>query len=507
MFRSFPCLVSISIFISLIPSESFESAGAADPPNLVLMMGDDHGWEETGFHGHPHVKTPILDEMAANGLRLDRFYAAHPNCSPTRASFLTGRHPNRMGTFEPGWSFRPEEITMAHVLARAGYRCGHFGKWHVGAVKKESPVSPGSMGFHEWLSHDNFFELNPTLSRNGEAPVRMQGESSEILVRAAIEFIEASNQRGSPFLVVLWFGSPHEPYSGLEQDLALYSDLPKRYTKKVKLTSNETGQQTERPQGEVLRERYAEITAMDRAIGQMRTYLAERKLKDNTIVFYCGDNGTPPEGAIGGPHRGRKSQIYEGGVLVPGVMEWPARISQPRTTEYRACTSDLLPTLCSLAGAPLPERKLDGIDFSAVLATPQLVRPQPLHFWMYNTSNMAPSRLVPWIAPELQEGTTPLAKRMGGKSTRSFTNFRHPELSDADSHGPRSIIEGNWKLIVNPASKDENQIELYDLANDPSESNDLQNREPLIVQQLRFKLSQWQSSVLRSLSGADYERN
>lgn len=86
---------------------------AAPPPNIILMMGDDHGWKETGYHGHPHVKTPVLDEMAATGLRLDRFYTAHPSCSPTRASFLTGRHPNRMGTFAPGWSFRPEETNDA----------------------------------------------------------------------------------------------------------------------------------------------------------------------------------------------------------------------------------------------------------------------------------------------------------------------------------------------------------------------------------------------------------
>src|SRR5690606_24237075 len=130
-------------------------------PNLILMMGDDHGWEETGYNGHPHLRTPVLDEMAATGLRLDRFYSAHPSCSPTRGSFLTGRHPNRYGTFAPNWSLRPEEISIARVLGEAGYRCGHFGKWHVGPVKADSPTSPGAMGFHEWLSHDNFFELDP----------------------------------------------------------------------------------------------------------------------------------------------------------------------------------------------------------------------------------------------------------------------------------------------------------------------------------------------------------
>jgi len=112
-------------------------------PNIVLLMGDDHGWDEVGYNGHPFVKTPVLDEMAASGLRFDRFYAAHPTCSPTRGSFLTGRHPNRYGTFTPNWSLRPEEITIAHLLKDAGYATAHFGKWHVGPVKKGSPTSPG----------------------------------------------------------------------------------------------------------------------------------------------------------------------------------------------------------------------------------------------------------------------------------------------------------------------------------------------------------------------------
>src|SRR6187549_746638 len=101
---------------------------AAAPPNIVLLMGDDHGWEETGYNGHPHVRTPVLDEIAATGLRLDRFYSQHPSCSPTRGSFMTGRHPNRYGTSAPGWSIRPEEITSAQLMSKAGYQCGHFGK-------------------------------------------------------------------------------------------------------------------------------------------------------------------------------------------------------------------------------------------------------------------------------------------------------------------------------------------------------------------------------------------
>lgn len=480
------------------------AAAAADipSPNLVLLMGDDHGWEETGYHGHPHVRTPVLDELAATGLRLERFHAAHPNCSPTRASFLTGRHPNRMGTFAPGWSFRPEEVTLAHVAARAGYRCGHFGKWHVGAVKRESPLCPLAMGFHECLSHDNFFELNPPLSRNGGPPEVIPGESSEILVREAIRFIDESRSGQQPFLTVIWFGSPHEPYSGLPADLALYDDLPSRYTKLVTLTSNETGGQVRRPQGEVLRERYAEITAMDRAIGQLRAHLAASGLRENTLLFYCGDNGTSSDAALGVPHRGAKGDVYEGGTLVPGLIEWPARIPQPRTTTFRACTSDLLPTVCRLLGQPLPDRPLDGLDLTPVLDGTLEQRPSPLCFWEFNPRDE--SRAAPYIAPRLQQGTTPLVKLQGGQATRDFTNFRHPEVRDTDWLGPRAIIAGPYKLVLHDAASGDVKRELFDLSADPAEKSNLISSEPAIAERLSSQLHDWQQSVLHSLTGADY---
>ena len=205
---------------------SSEPDQSASVPNIVLCMGDDHGWHETGYNGHPHVRTPVLDDMASTGLRLDRFYAAAPVCSPTRASVMTGRHPNRIGTFSANWSIRPQEITIAQILKDAGYACGHFGKWHLGPVKADSPTSPGAMGFEEWLSHDNFFEMDPYLSHNGGPPEKHEGESSKIIVDAARHFISTARAAGRPFFVVIWFGSPHEPYSGLDRDLGLYDDLP-----------------------------------------------------------------------------------------------------------------------------------------------------------------------------------------------------------------------------------------------------------------------------------------
>jgi len=496
---------SLTWLILILVRFSICSPLSGAEPNIILLMGDDHGWEETGYNGHPHVKTPVLDEMAATGLRLENFYAGHSSCSPTRASFLTGRHPNRMGTFAPGWSFRPEEITIATILKKAGYRCAHFGKWHLGAVKSGAPVNPGAMGFDEWLSHDNFFELNPSFSRNGAPPEVFSGESSEILINEAIHFIDNNRQSNQPFFTVVWFGSPHEPYSGLPADLALYDDLPAKYKdKKVKLTSNETGGPVTRPQRDVLRERYAEITAMDRAIGSLRKHLAETGLRDNTLLFYCGDNGTSADGSLVTPHRGVKGQIYEGGVLVPGLIEWPARIPAPRSTQIRASTSDLLPTLCALVGQPLPARPIDGIDLTPVINDKMTERSNPLFFWEFDVRNSGATKPAPYIDLELQKGTTPLVKLSGGKATRNFSNFRHPKITDSDYLGSRAIIDGDFKLVIHEKKKGEPTIELFDLGSDPAEKVNLTDQQPATSDRLQTRLRQWQQSVLNSLTGADY---
>src|SRR5574340_528543 len=137
----------------LAQSAALAALRPAQRPNIILCMGDDHGWNETGYNGHPYVRTPVLDDMAARGLRFDRFYAAAPVCSPTRGSIMTGRHPNRYGTFAPNFSIRPEEIALPRLLKQTGYACGHFGKWHLGPVKAGSPTNPGAMGYDTWLAH------------------------------------------------------------------------------------------------------------------------------------------------------------------------------------------------------------------------------------------------------------------------------------------------------------------------------------------------------------------
>ena len=358
------------------------------------------------------------------------------------------------------------------------------------------------MGFDKWVSHDNFFELNPHLSFDGGPPTQIQGESSEIVVDETIKFIADSDEDKKPFLAVVWFGSPHEPYSGLPEDLALYDDLPEEYAKKmVSLTSNETGKQVKRPLRDVLRERFAEITAMDRAIGKLRTYLKAQSLKQNTLLWYCGDNGTPRSGIITSPFRGQKGQVYEGGVRVPGVIEWPARISQPITSHVPSVTSDILPTVCSLAGIDVPNRPLDGANLAPLFDGSAVERSQPICFWNY--AQRRESRGEPYIDPELQKGTTPLVKLSGGIPTRNFQNFHHPKIVEEDYWGSCSILGARFKLVIHQSGKRVTK-ELFDMDSDPAEKNNVLQEHPAAAEALETQMHEWKTSVLTSLTGSDY---
>lgn len=499
-------MISLSIQLACNQSQDHAQEQETSPTNFILLMGDDHGWDEVGYNGHPFVKTPVLDEMASQGMRFDRFYAGHPTCSPTRASFLTGRHPNRCGTFTPNWSMRPEEISIAHLAKEAGYRSAHFGKWHVGPVKKESPTSPGAMGFDAWLSHDNFFELDPVLSRNGEAPKKIEGESSKILIDETIRFIEQSQENEKPFLIVVWFGSPHEPYSALPDDLALYQNLPDSLSQDtVRLTSNETGKATNRPLRDVLQERYAEITAMDRAIGELRDHLRRNDLKENTFLLYCGDNGTPASaGRTAMTIREEKASLYEGGILVPGIVEWPAVINTPMVNKNIAVTSDILPTFTEITGQSVPDRPLDGVSLFPFIQDPSNERTAPIFFWQFDAGNAFSETPEHYIDPTLQEGTTPLVKMMAGKYTRSFRNYVYPEVSADHFGGERAMMTNRFKLVLDGQTPNTAGDELYDLEKDRAEKINVADEYPQVVDEMKNAMKSWQESVLNSLTGADY---
>ncbi len=465
-------------FLFLLPPAS------AQQPNIVLVLADDQGWGETGYNGHPYLSTPVLNEMAASGLRFDRFYAAAPNCSPTRTSILTGRHPNRSGVFSPNHTTRPEEISIAQIVREAGYRTGHFGKWHVGAVKAASPTNPARMGYEEYLAHDNFFEMDPPLSRNGEPPEIIQGESSDICVDAAIAFLEAIRSEGpEPFFVTLWFGSPHSPYRALPEDAALYREVP----------------------GVDLANRFAEITAMDRALGRFRQWLRDNDVADNTLVWYASDNGItvegiPEEQRVGlhnGGWRGHKGSLYEGGLRVPAIIEWPAAVKAPRRTSVPVVTTDIFATVLGLLGLehPDPDRPLDGLDITPLIVSDDMrERPVPIGFWRFDRSTESENER--WMDPELTRGTTPTTRNPG----IDFVNFRHPVARTKDFGGLAAWMEGRYKLVR--ARSD--VPELYDVVADPREQSDLAAQMPDRAAAMIERLESWQRSVERSLAGQDY---
>jgi arylsulfatase A-like enzyme len=430
-------------------------------PNVVLVMADDQGWGDTGYNGHPELKTPNLDEMAKSGLRFDRFYAAHFNCSPTRASVMTGRHPNRMGTFNPGAPIRAQELTVARVLQSAGYATGHFGKWHLNgkngdknttaipgrAILATDPLSPGKMGFDRWVSADNFFDLDPVLGRDG-VPEKFHGESSDVTTDEALKFIKTQAGARKSFLAVVWFGSPHNPHQALPADKAAYSWL------------------SEKDQNY-----FGEITAVDRSVGRLRAALRELKVADNTILWYCSDNGGQEGPKSTGHLRGQKGTLWEGGVRVPGMVEWPARIATPFTSEMPCSTLDIYPTILEATDATAQNQiqPLDGLSLLAVFDRKTELRAKPMPFW--NRAGKQPGHAA-WLDWPYKLHTNAVAGRRGKKGQKAGEALP--------------------------------TVLLYDVSKDPKETTDICAQEPDRVTKMTTALDAWKASVERSLAGADY---
>ncbi len=421
-------------------------AGCADrsdeavsqPPNIVLVMTDDMGWGQTGYYNHPVLKTPHLDEMAASGLRFDRFYAGAPNCSPTRATVMTGRSNDRTGVHNHGYALRLQEPTVAQALRDAGYATGHFGKWHLNGYRGPGvPIlatddhNPGAFGFDTWLSVTNFFDRNPIMSREGEF-VEFEGDSSEIIVDEALKFIGVQAEEGRPFFAVIWYGTPHDPFVASEEDREPFEDLDERSA-----------------------HHYGELVAMDRSIGTLREGLRELGVAPDTLVWFDSDNGGLAKvepGTVGGL-RGFKNDVYEGGLRVPAIIEWPNGISEPRVTSYPAVTMDIFPTIAEVAGLPesVMLTPIDGIS------------------------------LAPLFRSDMERREKPIA-------------FRH--------QGRAALIDNDYKILTLEVGS--GNYELYNLEADPKETTDLYAREPEVASRLRAALESWNESVEQSMAGLDY---
>ncbi|MBA4146747.1 MAG: sulfatase-like hydrolase/transferase [Verrucomicrobia bacterium] len=423
--------IIVACFVALITQ-------AADRPNIILVMADDMGWGQTGYYNHPVLKTPNLDAMAANGLRLDRFYAGAPVCSPTRASVLTGRSNDRTGVLSHGYALRLQERTIAQALRKAGYVTGHFGKWHLNGLRGPgAPIlssderHPGAFGFDEWVSTSNFYDLNPLLSRQGKIE-EFKGDSSEIAVGETLKFIERHHRSDKPMFAVIWYGTPHSPFRASDQDKAAFSAL-----------------------SEESQDHYGELVAMDRSIGTLRKRLRELALADNTLLMFCSDNGglgsIKPDTVNG--LRGFKGSLFEGGLRVPGIIEWPAAIKSPRTTLYPASTMDIFPTVADVAKLP-QEAMVQPVDGES---------------------------LRPLFATAVEKRSKPIPFRFQGGA---------------------ALVDNNYKLLIEKSAK--GKFQLFDLQADPKETRDISSEQPKIAKRLHEALLAWNESVEASVAGKDY---
>ena len=450
-------------------------------PNIVLVMSDDHGYGDCGYTGHPFVQTPHLDDMAKSGVVFNRFYASAPVCSPTRASVLTGRNPFRVNVPNHGHYLRPHETTIAEKLKEAGYLTGHFGKWHIGSVQPNSPTSPGGAGFDQWLSGLNFFDNNPYLSRNGKYE-QMKGDGTVITMDATLAFLEKYHQGPKPLFIVTWFPSPHAPHREIPQGIPNASTL---------YNNQRTG----------MKGYFREITLLDQQIGRLRKKLQECNLTDNTLLFYCSDNGGLDPKTSGG--RERKGSIYEGGLRIPAILEWPNRFSA-KEVNTPCITSDLYPTLLSVVG--LKHQKdlppLDGINLIPILEGEKNNRP-PFGFWygFRNGQSTWNDRIIKDLLDAQKNAQpTPYPERIL-KNVNEFETFDPDNLL-----GHAAWNAWPWKLH-RIQTKEKTYYELYNLQKDPMESLNLVNSQKKRVQSMTNALESWQRTVLLSWSGKDYEKS
>lgn len=418
-------------------------ADEAKKPNIIILMADDLGWGDLGFNGS-RIKTPNLDRLSEEGIRLSRFYVA-PVSSPTRAGLLTGMYPNRFGIREtviPPWrdfGLEPENIIIPEFLEKQGYRNrAIIGKWHLGHSRQK--YYPMNNGFTHFYGHLNGAIDYFTHERDGEldwhndfASCYDKGYSTDLIAEESVECIKNYTKEG-PFFVYVAFNAPHTPLQAKKEDLMLYGyDESKPDFSKRPLRES-TGQ------GNTRQQTYsAMVTCMDRAIGRILGTLRELKIENNTLVIFLSDNGAD-EGSGGGsagPLNGHKFLEYDGGVRAPAIVKWPARLKGGKTIDQLTGFVDIFPTICDVVapGAGNPSA-FDGISILNVLE---------------------------------------------GKKKPSARTFYL---------GCGAMIENEWKIIragQNPQMKIGKDL-LYNIVADPFEQNDLSDKYPEIKDNLMRKI-------------------
>ncbi|KJD37304.1 hypothetical protein PW52_01950 [Tamlana sedimentorum] len=441
------------------------------PPNIILIMADDLGFGDVGFNENKEVLTPQMDYMAKKGITFTNFYAAAPLCSPTRASVLTGRDPFRQGIFAAHTEgMRPAEKTIPELLKVEGYSTGFFGKWHLGWLEPDKVESRGKYsppwhhgydetfatksavptwdptktpkGWTSWGSQEDGSWGGSIYIRNGE-PVtdNLEGDDSRIIMDRAIPFIENSINKQQSFFATIWFHTPHEPVVAGPEYLAKYPNLP-------------LGKQ----------HYYGSITAMDDQIGRLKDFLKAQDVLENTIIFFCSDNGpADPQvrkgNASAKPFKGHKHQMWEGGLRVPSFVYWPGKITDGKISHYQSSTNDYLPTILDILGVTLNKKHvLDGVSLKPIIFSDQNLE-----------------RLIPIAS--------------GYKRLYNGTELY-------------AFVKGRYKICI-PEKGD--KMMLFDLKNDPGETNNLAAEKTELLNSMIAELEELKISWKQSREGKDYK--
>lgn len=439
-------------------------ASATEKPNIVFILADDMGWSDLGCYGHPEIKTPNLDRLAAQGSLFTQFYVNAPVCSPSRAAFLTGRYPGRLAIHGHFASIAantarampqyldPTVPNVASVLHNHGYATAHTGKWHlrnnVSQLMDEEPVdergqgpTPAAYGFDFVGSGEPWGAFGP------KNDPYYRARSSALLVDETIAFIR--QHRNQSFYAQLWALVPHARLNPMPEQMKPYAHLHPG--------------DPEFPHTSAAEIYYSSITDLDAQIGRLLQTLDELDLTDKTLVIFSSDNG--PEdihirnaghSGIGsaGDFRGRKRSLYEGGIRVPLIVRWPGKVPAGRIDETSLVSAvDLLPTLSRLAGINLPsESALDGEDVSDAFFGHARARTKPL---MWETRYSVTGDFI----------------------------HQSPQLA---------IRERDWKLLLNPSG---DRVELYNVGRHPEELDNVAGQHPEIVAGLRQKVIAWSQSL------------
>ncbi len=424
----------------------------ADKLNIVLILMDDLGWADVGCNGSTFYETPNIDRLARQGVRFTNGYAAAPVCSPTRASIMTGKYPARTGitNYLPGGHQLPyskllpqlctqqlplKETTLAEALKPAGYATAHIGKWHLGPDERYWPQHQGfdiNIGGTASGMPSSFFY--PQWQGNPPIVGKPGEYLTDRLTDEAISFIRSNAMR--PFFLYL-------PHYAVHVPIEAKRELTAKYRKKLK-----PGQLQNDPVYAAM------IESMDQSVGRLMGTLDDLKLADRTVVVFTSDNGglSAPEWKMkpvtsNAPLREGKGHVYEGGIREPFLIRWPG--VAPRVDDTPICSVDLYPTLVEAAGARLPSVKIDGVSLKPLITASQPLPARPL-YWHY------------------------------------------PHYSNQLGRPAGAMREGDWKLVE---LFEDGKLELYNLAADIGEKNDLAGKHPDRVRQMHAKLAAWRRSV------------